>query len=876
MQEKLSNIREKIQTQKNEIILFYIFFAVNAVIALNMKYPIITDEYVTLAEGAFLWGNKTLGESFRTLTSTGYYGWGFSVLFGWVYRIWPNLFVLYHAALIYNSVLIGMIPVIVYKLANQFFEISVRRSVLISIIIACCPAYIIYSKYALNEVPLFFSVWLIIYLFYKYENAQIKPKYIYAGLIALSSMYTYTLHGRGLAIIATTVIVFGSLTIINKQTDRKQKTLLFVIYVIINIGIYLLNKIVKSVISYGFFGVNTGTLNNTTDNFLTKSFFQSIFRRDALKILYGLLGQSFYIVAASFGLVLVLFVALISRIRKKDKDQWDKRLIVLGIYTVSLIVFTIGMVILFFSNLYITEALIRSEYYLYGRYNEIAIGLIVFFALVFIAEKDENAMLSRWCYLLFLIIFILGGCFVVGKIFSSYNPVLSFSMVIGILPFAGTDICNNPSVFQYVKLMIVVTIIFVAIMELCRKHKMVIVSIALLGLFVFSSSYTFKQCVMPASREKYEAQVGVSGLNAQLKLVMGVDLNKAYVLQAELPKPRVLFSLSDYSVEYLEGMHADYSFLEKIEKDSIILSKVDEKLDYMFNDVFFLGQYDNYYVWVYGDKVRELTSANGLLSMSRASQAYVFDENSLYLTSNTFSNGNLALASGDTQFGPYCSMARGKYKVEIFGNNLSKGNFDGCSTSKGNDGFVISNMRKTDQYVSYYINIDEYINDMEFVCDNKSSTTLFINKLVITPMQLDMVTMEKEANNLYYRHRVYPVSDLYDGFRQHLQAKDGNTIISTRYVRIYGGGELNIKDVPIKEGYNVIKIKGKNISASNIQIRGVDSDNISFDLIEGGDSDSIYIALTSPKNITINIKNNDCKYVDFEQLEIADNIFWLQ
>ena len=91
----------------------------------------------------------------------------------------------------------------------------------------------------------------------------------------------------------------------------------------------------------------------------------------------------------------------------------------------------------------------------------------------------------------------------------------------------------------------------------------------------------------------------------------------------------------------------------------------------------------------------------------------------------------LILNNNDMQFGPYAKLNKGKYKVTIIGENLSSGTFDVYS-NKENKIFEINNVNVTPTKVTYEVQINKNVNDIEFRCYNNSNDDILINSLNAT------------------------------------------------------------------------------------------------------------------------------------------------
>ena len=91
----------------------------------------------------------------------------------------------------------------------------------------------------------------------------------------------------------------------------------------------------------------------------------------------------------------------------------------------------------------------------------------------------------------------------------------------------------------------------------------------------------------------------------------------------------------------------------------------------------------------------------------------------------------LILNNNDMQFGPSVKLNKGKYKVTIIGENLQNGAFDVYS-NKENKIFEINNVNVTPTKVTYEVQINKNVNDIEFRCYNNSNDDILINSLNAT------------------------------------------------------------------------------------------------------------------------------------------------
>ena len=95
---------------KPEYALFLIGFLANMAVVFLLKYPVITDEYVIIAEGIYLSGGADWSSAFRSIHNTGYYGFGVSAVYGLLFWFTNNMRIIYLSAITLNSILVSLIP----------------------------------------------------------------------------------------------------------------------------------------------------------------------------------------------------------------------------------------------------------------------------------------------------------------------------------------------------------------------------------------------------------------------------------------------------------------------------------------------------------------------------------------------------------------------------------------------------------------------------------------------------------------------------------------------------------------------------------------------------------------------------------------------
>ena len=852
-----------------ELTLFCIFFFGNCILSLFMKYPIITDEYITLAEGVFLTGNTSISETFRTLSNTGYFGWGYAIIYGVVYNLFRNMGAVYHMALIINSCLVALIPVFAYRIATHNFSASKKHTFVISCCVGVYPAYTIYSKYSMNETALLFLVWPLLYMLLGFWQASVKKRVLLSLLLGLFSAYAYAIHGRGLAILCMSLLCFCVLLLTTKD-KWFYKAVCFASFFMIVLFVNYLNSLVRNHIASGFIGQDVSNLRNTTEEFLNPAFFKSLIGPNSIRILYGFFGQSLYIIVATLGLAavsVVVYLFIVWRCwNKKEFDSW----VIIGTYSVGLMASTLLISVLFFSNLYITEAVHAGEYYIYGRYNELTGGLLIFFSLLFFyAYKEQKKSIITWSLPLYFIL-MLGGMFTAfRKILNMGNPKLSYTMAIGLVPFSGSDIYLKPTSASYLKLLFIALLIFLLIVYLIRSKRQRLLWSVCIVLFVYSSIFSLHEFIFPQSANRYNSVRTLAELNNKLSKYEGNCLDTVYVLDSVVPKPKNLFAFADFPVRYMENVQYSYAGYGEAKENSLFVSTKDEWLDFIFEEFYYI-EFNDFQLWGYGEKLKTQLEEMGYICGKRQRPVYVYNGSQLQLLkdaeSRSISNrtNSLYIQPGELQYGPYISRSAGYYQIDIYGKNLTAGSYLSYF-NQGATHLQLTNLTVTDSHVRYFIAISYFVSDLEFICINGTDDYILIDSLVITPLQERSQTSVADAQNVYYRTRYYDVSDRYRDFRYYLSTNE-DCVVGWEYYRLNYGGELIINNVPMPPGESRFTLEGTNIQLADVSVLGPDGNPVSFS-IEPTETTTVFYA-DCPEAVSIVIRNNSEELIDFSGLGI--------
>ena len=94
----------------------------------------------------------------------------------------------------------------------------------------------------------------------------------------------------------------------------------------------------------------------------------------------------------------------------------------------------------------------------------------------------------------------------------------------------------------------------------------------------------------------------------------------------------------------------------------------------------------------------------------------------------------IVLKKDGIQFGPYMPLPKGRYRVEIRGENLSVLSFSCCYLA-GKKTVKIEHLKSSPEQVSYCISLPERIENIEFVARNTSDQIAKLFSISLIPME---------------------------------------------------------------------------------------------------------------------------------------------
>lgn len=636
---------------KIECFIFLAAFLFHCVLIYPMKAPMIIDEYLTFTDAAFLSGVYDWSAAYSSLPKISYYGWGLALLYIPFFYVSDDVFLVYKCCLYLNALLASFIPLIVYKICKlndsdtvpaakqQEFMIQHQKGILnisipssnlramvIALAVGTYGPVMYLTKAVWNETGLIVIPWFLLYvLCLLYKKNYSDKKFCLLSLVAgFLTAYAYTINGRGLALIVAAVVVYVYITIAN----NKKKGMLF--FFPMMFLVFILNAVIKNYILDNLLATSTEVISNI--NLDVTSRLSNINFASILDALRGYWGNIFYVIAATFGFVvigLVVYVGVIfgrldtvraaqspavskGESNRKRAPKYKQRPLAEIIAGYAFIYLIINMGIIFVSGYkrYILSDYTRNDYFMYGRYFDAIIPVCIFAVFLLITEYK----ITKKIYVIAVLIF----AFFVGTTYRYVVPVMletgkSFQVLnVGILNTLALNstFWNSPEKIGYLMMAVSVIVLFALICVLVYKKKFSIIGIIFIIFNVLVALETSHVYIWRTSTSKYEnLQKYETILNA-----LDTEYDEIYYISYGGRAINIQFMIPDYKITQLNTYIYGGSVLSNIsDKNCFIMSDRDEGYENFIEDCYKLADTGSMYIWAYGEELKNELTASGVV-----------------------------------------------------------------------------------------------------------------------------------------------------------------------------------------------------------------------------------------------------------------------
>ena len=712
---KYDCVKEFIRRPKIQIsVLFLCTFIFNLVLSFFLKYPIINDEFCIMSDAASLSGRYDWSAAYNSSVN-GYWGYGFSIFLVPFFWLFDSIDVIYHIGLALNAVLVGLCAVIAYKISRNYIKQSNSFIAwMCSLVIALFPGVTFYSKMLLNETMLIFIAWLCLYLLLKLqEELKTRVIYIFSFLLGAIATYAYGVHGRGIAITASVVIIMLYIRFIQK----KGRLSAFLIGVV---STYVIDKVIKSVLYSKLIFTDPAETYNTAEKVLSSHL--EFLKPENLKgLLTAVTAQSYYLVCVTGGLF-CLFIGLIVWIIINLKKKWfkeNKALVITSIFSAGCVFLTLGISSLYYAFVFVQHDTIRREYIIYGRYNDTIIVLALFCVLNYFFLKLPGKKVVIFLSIIpFLVIVGLGSTKIANWLVSYAYRSLSYVMVEGIIPIGGNDFLEHVDYNVCWRIAFTVLCIFVLFIVLLKK-KSKNFFLLVLALSLYSTWYSFEHYFFSSTKTSYESTEEA----ADFLRTFDISGDRVYLIDYSGRTLNLQTKMPELEFYMLSTENSGYEEYDKLQENSLIISSSNKQLDYYLPNCKQIDTKSHIFIWAYGSELQQTLEDQGIVFKNNVKSLELELDNFATSSGDSVFNDKIYLMPGEILYGPYLQVPAGVYHISIKGEGFDEASVS-VTDNLGETKIRLDDLYKVDNYIEFNIEPSVNLLNFEIVMTNISQNNI--------------------------------------------------------------------------------------------------------------------------------------------------------
>ena len=784
-----TNIVTDLCLKNSKAIIFSIAFFVNAILVFQM-YPMRTggDEFNVLAVASFFAG-QNWSSYMQSLVS--YHGFGQAVFYTPLFWFLDDPVQIYRGALLINAAIVAVIPVVADQLLHGVLQLK-RSSMtfIVCLLTGLWPFYYAIAKMTWNEPLTALLIWIVVYLLASVVMKKTK-KLLRLGVLGFTLAYANALHGRTLAIMAGLIGASAFYLLLCRMKNRQMRifTKKFFVATIVFVG------------SYGFmFVVGKGietylqnqlwlsrSLNNGVSSVVDKVQYLSLAN---MKIMIKiLLGQTYYMIITSFGLVVPAFFVMIQVVFKAVREKGERFVVIQKDFLISVFIIFSTLILMGLTSFSMLSGVVRGagrgDYLIYGRYVAPMLPVILLYG--YYLKKKEFA--GKW-------ILFLSGAVYIGVCISTViwvvptftaQPSMGGSSITDLMPWMtespspmGRGEIFSDAYFhcldRNIRLFIIAGafgfLLFLIFTMSKRKSLSLFLALSVVG---YSHFYMGETLIKPNSNAPYHRVVGVTDFLKELHQCFGTE--DVYFYQKDIRNPSEFpFLLPMYSFNMIArplNPNDNLVDVNAIPEKSIIVSSVDLKIDCYFDSAYrIMWREDrklliedagiekeigtkNYYVWILGEEISQEISKIGytiekrdpFIPLDTGSEEWGTVLSSFLQNAESDDdciilhpiNSITGTPKVGIKFGPYYTMPSGKYRITIKGENIQNIEVDAYSEAiyvLGDEARDITDLyryeiiEKTNETCIFDVYLIEMLSNVEFRAMNPSETdTIVINEM---------------------------------------------------------------------------------------------------------------------------------------------------
>ena len=347
----------------------------------EIRVPVIrNDEYGYWSHAALLSGHDW---SEVLSNHMNWYSYGYSLILAPLFYLTDDLYIMYKTAIVFNGIFGVLTYLLCFLCARQLFP-GAKKQILLTASFAVCmySSYITQSQIAWSETFLYLMIWLLLYLFLRFER---RPSTGSALALSACMGYCYIIHNRTIGIVTAYFLIVLFLRLAGRIDWRLFTAMLSPLLLIL-----LLNTHVKTYLcmveGFGLKPKNgMGAQKEHLASLLTLEGWQNLDR--------ALSGQLWCLFSSTFGLAFWGLARCVKLpIRSLFQHKWGRHAaFYLFAMLASLGTFCVSAISLIDPDSITTLSSDTDlSYFIYTRYDECIIGILLLLGLLELAYCKKN------------------------------------------------------------------------------------------------------------------------------------------------------------------------------------------------------------------------------------------------------------------------------------------------------------------------------------------------------------------------------------------------------------------------------------------------------------------------------------------------------
>jgi hypothetical protein len=337
-----------------------VLFAARLLLSLIRTGPVLVADEIGYLTNARVLAGGLPGQ----LEQAPFYRGGYSLLIAPLVNLSSDPSFVYHLVLILNAALAASVFPLLYLLLTRFAEVRPGRAIWAALAGALYPALTVLSQVAMSENALFplVCVWLIAFAGLLRQEER-RGGLLWAAALGVATGALWAVHNR--TIVAVALAVAGLIWLTARRRLRPTAAVLgLAIIALAFVGVHFLDSYL---IDHNYAGAAPDELSERMD---------SLFDFNGLRTAAAnLLGQSWYLLAATFGLAAAAVADFVVGWRRRGNATAERPAPVLGV------LLALTALLLLISASAFPERT-RPDMLIYGRYAEIVAPALIAFGLV--------------------------------------------------------------------------------------------------------------------------------------------------------------------------------------------------------------------------------------------------------------------------------------------------------------------------------------------------------------------------------------------------------------------------------------------------------------------------------------------------------------